>query len=86
MRLVADLPPDYTRQALHSHKRVEALVELNRRYGSIIHYMGTAIAQALAAEGIGPLGGVLKDAEAQVTAADDALRRAFEDLPEGDRT
>ena len=67
---------------LNSYRRVEAMAEVNQRKSAVIFAMCEAIERAVAADEIGLLQEALADAQAQLVAADDALNRAFEDLPE----
>jgi hypothetical protein len=71
-----------------SFRRVTTLAEACHRYSAIIRGLGVAVHAALEADDLPPavremLDAAARDAEAQVTAVGDTLKRALEDLPEG---
>lgn len=75
-----------TSDALNSYRRVQALAEVAHRYAAVVKGLSTAIEEVLGdlpPEAARRLDQAVKDAEAQVAAAGDALSRAMQDLPEG---
>lgn len=74
------------KEIVNSWRRVEALAELGRRYGALIRGMEAAIIEVL--PDCDPavrerLQHAVDDANAQITAMNDALAAASADLPEG---
>lgn len=70
-----------------SLRRVEALGDVAKRYGAVIHLLSEAIGDAVEASSEAavraPLAEALRTAEAQTAACSDAFDRALADLPEG---
>jgi hypothetical protein len=74
------------REWLHSIQRAQALAEVAHRYAAVVTGLTAAVGEVLPAldgEARVRLEAAVRDAEAQVSAAGDALDAAFADLPEG---